>query len=134
MFVAVDGKAAGLIGVADPIKASTPEAIEKLHRAGLRVVMLTGDSAATAQAVARKSVSTKYTPMSHRKTRIASFASCRPRVRSSPWPGTASTTLRRLAQADVGVAMGTGTDVAMESAGVTLVRGDSAGSRQGART
>ena len=124
MFVAVDGKAAGLIGVADPIKASTPEAIEKLHRAGLRVVMLTGDSAATAQAVARSigidEVHADVSPED--KNRIVRELQAKGSIVAMAGDGINDAPA--LAQADVGVAMGTGTDVAMESASVTLVRGD----------
>jgi len=124
MFVAVDGKAAGLIGVADPIKAATPEAIEQLHRAGLRVVMLTGDSAATAQAVARRigidEVHADVSPED--KNRIVRELQARGSIVAMAGDGINDAPA--LAQADVGVAMGTGTDVAIESAGVTLVRGD----------
>ncbi|MDH3491444.1 MAG: copper-translocating P-type ATPase [Gammaproteobacteria bacterium] len=124
MFVAVDGKSAGLLGVADPVKASTPEAIEKLHRAGLRVVMLTGDSAATAQAVARSigidEVHADVSPED--KNRIVRELQAKGSIVAMAGDGINDAPA--LAQADVGVAMGTGTDVAMESAGVTLVRGD----------
>ncbi|MDH3615126.1 MAG: copper-translocating P-type ATPase [Gammaproteobacteria bacterium] len=124
MFVAVDGKAAGLIGVADPVKASTPEAIEQLHRAGLRVVMLTGDSVTTAHAVARSigidEVQADVSPED--KNRIVRELQARGSIVAMAGDGINDAPA--LAQADVGVAMGTGTDVAMESAGVTLVRGD----------
>ncbi len=124
MFVAVDGKSAGLIGVADPVKASTKEAIEKLHRAGLRVVMLTGDSAATAEAVARRigidEVHADVSPED--KHRIVRELQARGSVVAMAGDGINDAPA--LAQADVGVAMGTGADVAMQSAGVTLVRGD----------
>lgn len=124
MFAAIDGTAAGLLGVADPVKASTPEAIEKLHHAGLRIVMLTGDSAATAQAVARKigidEVHADVSPED--KNRIVREMQAKGSVVAMAGDGINDAPA--LAQADVGVAMGTGTDVAMESAGVTLVRGD----------
>jgi Cu+-exporting ATPase len=124
MFVAVDGKAAGLLGVADPIKPTTPEAIEQLHRSGLRVVMLTGDSAATAHAVARKigidEVHADVSPED--KIRVVRELQSRGSVVAMAGDGINDAPA--LAQADVGVAMGTGTDVAMQSAGVTLVRGD----------
>jgi len=124
MFVAIGGKAAGLLGVADPVKASTPEAIEKLHHAGLRIVMLTGDSAATAQAVARKigidEVHADVSPED--KNRIVRELQAKGSVVAMAGDGINDAPA--LAQANVGVAMGTGTDVAMESAGVTLVRGD----------
>lgn len=124
MFVAIDGKPAGIIGVADPIKASTPQAIKMLHEAGLKVVMLTGDSAGTAEAVAREigidEIHADVSPED--KNRVvrelqdagAIVAMAGDGINDAP----------ALAQAHVGIAMGTGTDVAMESAGVTLVRGD----------
>lgn len=124
MFVAVNGRAAGLIGVADPIKATTPKAIAQLHAAGLKVVMLTGDSQGTAHAVAKQigidDVHADVSPED--KNRVvrelqeagATVAMAGDGINDAP----------ALAQADVGIAMGTGTDVAMESAGVTLVRGD----------
>jgi Cu+-exporting ATPase len=124
MFVAVEGKAAGLLGVADPVKATTLQAIEQLHRAGLRVVMLTGDSAATAQAVARSigidEVHADVSPED--KNRVIRELQARGSIVAMAGDGINDAPA--LAQADVGVAMGTGTDVAMESAGVTLVRGD----------
>ncbi len=124
MFVAVNGEAAGILGVADPIKETTPEAIEQLHRSGLRVVMLTGDSAATAHAVARKigidEIHADVTPED--KIRVVRELQSRGSVVAMAGDGINDAPA--LAQADVGVAMGTGTDVAMESAGVTLVRGD----------
>lgn len=124
MFAALDGEPAGLIGVADPIKDTTPEAIEALHKAGMKVVMLTGDSKATAEAVARQigidEIHADVSPED--KNRIvrelqsagAFVAMCGDGINDAP----------ALAQADVGIAMGTGTDVAMESASVTLVKGD----------
>ncbi len=124
VFVAIDGRPAGLLGVADPIKDTTPEAIARLHRAGLKIVMLTGDSEATAQAVAREigidEVHAEVSPEDkHRVIRElqnggAVVAMAGDGINDAP----------ALAQAHVGVAMGTGTDVAMESAGVTLVKGD----------
>ncbi|MDH3304386.1 MAG: copper-translocating P-type ATPase [Gammaproteobacteria bacterium] len=124
MFVAVNGKAAGLLGVADPIKATTPQAIEQLHRSGLRVVMLTGDSAATARAVARKigidEIHADVTP----EDKISVVRELQSRGSVVAMAGDGINDAPALAQADVGVAMGTGTDVAMQSAGVTLVRGD----------
>ncbi len=124
MFVAVDGKAAGLIGVADPIKKSTPRAIEQLHAAGLKVVMLTGDSAGTATAVARQigidDVRADVSPEDkHRVIRDLQAVGAKVAM-----AGDGINDAPALAQADIGIAMGTGTDVAMESAGVTLVRGD----------
>jgi Cu+-exporting ATPase len=124
MFVAVDGKAAGLLGVADPIKESTPEAIRVLHREGMRVVMLTGDSKTTAQTVARKldidEVMAEVLP--DEKAGIVKRLQAEGRVVAMAGDGINDAPA--LAQAQVGIAMGTGTDVAMESAGVTLVKGD----------
>ncbi len=124
MFVSVDGAFAGMIGVADPIKETTPKAIKRLHAEGLKVVMLTGDSEATAQAVATKvgidEVHADVSPEDKHKI-VSELQSGGARVAMA---GDGINDAPALAQADVGIAMGTGTDVAMESAGVTLVKGD----------
>ncbi|MEN8263915.1 MAG: heavy metal translocating P-type ATPase [Nitrospirota bacterium] len=124
MFVAVDGKAAGLVGVADPIKETTAEAIAGLHKDGVNVVMLTGDSATTAQAVAKKlgldDVVAEVLP-DQKAEAVKRFQN---EGRIVAMAGDGINDAPALAQAHVGVAMGTGTDVAMESAGVTLVKGD----------
>ena len=124
MFVSIDGKAAGLIGVADPIKNSTPEALKALHEEGIKVVMLTGDSRTTAEAVARKlgidEVQAEVLP--EQKTDVVKQLQAEGRIVAMAGDGINDAPA--LAQAHVGVAMGTGTDVAMESAGVTLVKGD----------
>ncbi len=124
MFVAVDNKAAGIIGVADPIKESTPRAIKMLHDAGLKVVMLTGDSKGTANAVARQigidEVHADVSPED--KNRVVRELQANGAIVAMAGDGINDAPA--LAQANVGIAMGTGTDVAMESAGVTLVRGD----------
>jgi Cu+-exporting ATPase len=124
MLAAIDGKAAGVIAVADPIKASTPEAIRMLHEEGMEIIMLTGDSKTTAEAVGKKlgidRVIAEVLPenkvevvkMLQREGRIVAMA------------GDGINDAPALAQANVGIAMGSGTDVAMESAGVTLVKGD----------
>ncbi|HDH51588.1 MAG TPA: copper-translocating P-type ATPase [Nitrospirae bacterium] len=124
MFVAVDGKAAGLVGVADPIKETTAEAIAGLHKDGVKVVMLTGDSATTAQAVAKKlgldDVVAEVLP-DQKADAVKKYQN---EGRIVAMAGDGINDAPALAQAHVGVAMGTGTDVAMESAGVTLVKGD----------
>ncbi len=124
MFVAVDKQLAGLIGVADPVKASTAEAIEQLHADGIRIVMLTGDSKATADAVARNlgidEVHAEVLP-SQKGDVIKQLQSA---GRIVAMAGDGINDAPALAQAQVGIAMGTGTDIAMESAAVTLVKGD----------
>jgi Cu+-exporting ATPase len=124
MFVAVDGKSVGLIGVADPIKDSTPEAIRALHLEGIRVVMLTGDSRTTAHAVAGKleidDVIAEVLP----DQKVDVVKRLQSEGRFVAMAGDGINDAPALAQAQVGIAMGTGTDVAMESAGVTLVKGD----------
>jgi Cu+-exporting ATPase len=127
MFVTVDGEAAGLISVADPIKQSTVQAINDLHNAGVKVVMLTGDSHTTAKAVANKlgisRVEAEVLPeqkaeaVKHLQSEGYTVAMAGDGINDAP----------ALAQSHVGIAMGTGTDVAMESAGVTLVKGDLGG-------
>ncbi len=124
MFVAVDDEPAGLLGVADPVKASTPEAIDKLHRAGLKVVMLTGDNPITAHSVARAigidEVHAEVSPED--KHRVVKSLQAGGAIVAMAGDGINDAPA--LAQADIGIAMGTGTDVAMESASVTLVKGD----------
>jgi P-type Cu+ transporter len=124
MFVAVDGRPAGTIGVSDPIKASTPEAIRLLHEAGLRIVMLTGDNAVTAKAVASKlgldEVIAEVLPDQKRGV----IQRLQREGRTVAMAGDGINDAPALAEAAVGIAMGTGTDVAMESAGITLVSGD----------
>lgn len=124
MLLAIDGKAAGLIGVADPIKESAQEAIDDLHKAGVAVVMLTGDSKTTAQAVASKlnidRVEAEVLP--DQKASIVKQLQAEGKIVAMAGDGINDAPA--LAQAHVGIAMGTGTDVAMESAGITLVKGD----------
>jgi Cu+-exporting ATPase len=124
ILIAVDGKAAGVLSVADPIKPSTAEAMQMLHREGLRIVMLTGDSRTTAEAVARKlgidEVQAEVLPAA--KGAVVKQLQAQGRVVAMAGDGINDAPA--LAQANVGIAMGTGTDVAMESASVTLVKGD----------
>ena len=124
MFVAIDGKAAGLVGVADPIKASTPDAIRALHREGVRVVMLTGDSRTTAHAVAKKLGIDDVVAEVMPDQKADHVKRLQLEGRFVAMAGDGINDAPALAQAQVGIAMGTGTDVAMESAGVTLVKGD----------
>jgi Cu+-exporting ATPase len=124
MFLAVDGRPAGLIGVADPIKSTTPEAIERLHREGLEIVMLTGDSRATAQAVAGKLGIDQVIAEVQPDAKAEVVAKLQRDGRRVAMAGDGINDAPALARADVGIAMGTGTDVAMESAQVTLVKGD----------
>jgi P-type Cu+ transporter len=124
MFVAVDGKPIGLLGVSDPIKESTPEAIKALREDGLRIVMLTGDNRATAEVVARRlgidEVEAEILP--DQKRGVVERLQSQGRIVAMAGDGVNDAPA--LAQAHVGIAMGTGTDVAIESAGVTLVKGD----------
>jgi len=127
MFVVIDGRPAGLLGVADPIKQSTPEAIKTLHANGIRIVMLTGDSCTTAQVVANKlnidEVIAEILP-NEKAEAVKRFQREGHRVAMA---GDGINDAPALAQADVGIAMGTGTDIAMQSADVTLVKGDLGG-------
>ena len=124
MFVAVDGKAAGLIGVADPIKETTAEAIKQLHEEGIRIVMLTGDSRTTAEAVARKLNIDEVVAEVLPNQKVDAVKKFQAEGRFVAMAGDGINDAPALAQAQVGIAMGTGTDVAMKSAGVTLVKGD----------
>ncbi|OGP58771.1 MAG: copper-translocating P-type ATPase [Deltaproteobacteria bacterium RBG_13_61_14] len=124
MLVAVDGRPAGLIGVADPIKETTPEAVRSLREDGIRIVMLTGDSRATAEAVAKRlgidEVIAEVLP--NQKAEV--IKRLQAEGRSVAMAGDGINDAPALASAQVGIAMGTGTDVAMASAGITLVKGD----------
>ncbi|MCZ6797854.1 MAG: heavy metal translocating P-type ATPase [Gammaproteobacteria bacterium] len=124
MFVAVDGVMAGIIGVADPIKETTPEAIKALHKEGVRIVMLTGDSETTAKAVAAKLGLDEVIAGVLPDQKAATVKRLQAEGRIVGMAGDGINDAPALAQAQVGIAMGTGTDVAMESAGVTLVKGD----------
>lgn len=124
MFVAVDGAVAGLVGVADPIKETTPDAIAALHAEGLRIVMLTGDNATTARAVAKKLSIDEVVADVLPDQKAAAVKRLQQEGHVVAMAGDGINDAPALAQAQVGIAMGTGTDVAMESAGVTLVKGD----------
>ena len=124
MLAAVDGQIAGLIGVADPIKASTPEAISQLHADGLRIVMLTGDNRRTAETVARELGIDEVIAEVLPDQKAAAIQRLQNEGRTVAMAGDGINDAPALAQAAVGIAMGTGTDVAMESAGLTLVKGD----------
>ena len=127
IFVAIDGKAAGLIGIADPVKNSTPSALRDLKAAGLRIVMLTGDNRATAEAVAAKLGIDEFEAEVLPDKKSAVLARLQKEGHKVAMAGDGINDAPALAQADVGIAMGTGTDVAMESAGITLVKGDLTG-------
>jgi Cu+-exporting ATPase len=124
MFVAIGEEMAGIIGVADPIKASTPDAIRTLHADGIRIVMLTGDSETTAQAVARQLNIDEVIAEVLPEQKVEAIRKLQREGRVVAMAGDGINDAPALAQAEVGIAMGTGTDVAMESAGVTLVKGD----------
>ncbi|OHD68792.1 MAG: copper-translocating P-type ATPase, partial [Spirochaetes bacterium RBG_16_49_21] len=127
MFVGIDGRAAGLLGVADPIKESTPEAIRNLHAEGIEIVMLTGDSRTTAEAVASRLGIDRVQAEVLPDQKAAAVKQLQAEGRTVAMAGDGINDAPALAQAHVGIAMGTGTDVAMESAGVTLVKGDLVG-------
>ncbi len=124
MFVAVDGTAAGLLSVTDPIKPTTPEAIERLHREGIRIVLVSGDSRATAEAVGRRLGIDEVLGDVLPDQKVEVVRRLQDEGRTVAMAGDGINDAPALAQAQVGIAMGTGTDVAMESADVTLVKGD----------
>jgi P-type Cu+ transporter len=124
IFIAIDGKPAGILAVADPIKSTTPEAVGGLHALGLKIVMLTGDNRRTAAAVAKKlgldGVQAEIEPAG----KVAYIKKVRAEGKYVAMAGDGINDAPALSEAEVGIAMGTGTDVAMQSAGVTLVKGD----------
>lgn len=124
IYVAIDGAPAGIIAIADPIKSSTPAAIAALRESGIRIVMLTGDNATTARAVAQRLGITDIEAEVLPEEKGQVVERYRSDGRIVAMAGDGVNDAPALAAADVGIAMGTGTDVAMESAGVTLLRGD----------
>jgi Cu+-exporting ATPase len=124
MYVAIDGEAAGIVSVSDPIKESSAEAIEKLHEEGIRIVMLTGDNQATAKAVADKLGIDDFVAEVMPEDKADAVKRFQEEGKVVAMAGDGINDAPALAQAQVGIAMGTGTDVAMESARVTLVKGD----------
>src|SRR5664280_740734 len=127
MFVGIAGKIGGLLSVADPIKKTTPEAIQQLHAEGIRIVMLTGDNKVTAEAVAKKLNLDEVVAEVLPDQKAAAVKKFQQGGHIVAMAGDGINDAPALAQAQVGIAMGTGTDVAMESAGVTLVKGDLTG-------
>jgi Cu+-exporting ATPase len=124
VFLAVDGRLAGLLAVHDPIKASTPAAIAALHDAGIRVIMASGDGIATAKAVAHRLGIDDFRGEARPQDKADLVAKLQQQGRIVAMAGDGINDAPALARANVGIAMGTGTDVAMSSAGITLVKGD----------
>ena len=124
MFVVLDGKPAGLLGVADPVKPTTPEALKELREQGIHVVMLTGDSRATAESVARKLGIVEFEAEVLPEQKAQVIKRLQEKGRTVAMAGDGVNDAPALAQANVGIAMSTGTDVAMESGGITLLKGD----------
>ena len=127
MFVAIDGRPAGVVAIADPVKPSTPGALEALRHEGIRIVMVTGDHRATAEAVARRLGINDIEAQVLPDQKNAIVQRLREEGRAVAMAGDGVNDAPALAAAEVGIAMGTGTDVAMQSAGVTLVKGDLTG-------
>jgi Cu+-exporting ATPase len=124
MFVAIDGKPIGILAVADPIKSTTPEAVRGLHALGLKLVMLTGDNRRAADVVAKQLGLDEVVAEIEPAGKVAHVKMLRAKGQHVAMAGDGINDAPALSEAEVGIAMGTGTDVAMQSAGVTLVRGD----------
>jgi Cu+-exporting ATPase len=124
IFVAIDGRAAGILAVADPVKDSSVEAMGHLHKLGLKIIMMTGDNERTAKAVSEKLGIDEVEAGVEPQTKNEHVRQLRKQGRIVAMAGDGINDAPALAEADVGIAMGTGTDVAMESAGITLVKGD----------
>jgi Cu+-exporting ATPase len=133
IFVAIDGQPAGILAVADPIKSTTPQAIRELHALGITLIMLTGDNRRTATAVAKQLGLDQVEAEIEPAGKIAYIQNLRTRGTHVAMAGDGINDAPALSAADVGIAMGTGTDVAMQSAGITLVRGDLRGIAQAIR-
>jgi len=133
MYVAIDGKPAGILAVADPIKATTAEAIKDLHALGLKLVMLTGDNWRTAAAVAKQLGLDEVVAEIEPAGKVAKVKKLRTQGEHVAMAGDGINDAPALSEAEVGIAMGTGTDVAMQSAGITLVKGDLRGIAQAIR-
>jgi Cu+-exporting ATPase len=127
MFTAIDGKAAGLLAVADPIKSTTAQAVGELHALGLKLVMLTGDNRRTAAEVGRQLALDHVEAEIEPAGKVAFVKKLRAEGQHVAMAGDGVNDAPALSEAEVGIAMGTGTDVAMQSAGITLVRGDLCG-------
>jgi Cu+-exporting ATPase len=125
--MAIDGRPAGILAIADPVKQSAPEALQALAAEGVRVIMLTGDNRTTAQAVARKLAIADVEAEVLPDQKSAVVTKLQKQGRIVAMAGDGVNDAPALAAADVGIAMGTGTDIAMESAGLTLLKGDLAG-------
>jgi len=123
-LAAIDGKPAGLLGIADPMKATTAEALQALRKEGIRVMMLTGDSRITAEAIARRLGLEEFEAEVSPQRKLEIVKRLQGEGRKVAMAGDGVNDAPALAQADVGIAMGTGTDVAIESSDVTLVKGD----------